>query len=155
MQEPTATPLLETPAATPQAAATATPESTATSASLPAAHPSSLSQVESSIVDFWLQDLTVGVGTTARCLLVDIVPHTITAGRPDSPAGMWYSGYIDAGAEFSFTFDTPWTFSYFCEIHPGIMPATVTVMERAAGAVGSSAPAAGVEGGSPTEGYSD
>jgi plastocyanin len=111
--------------------------------------------VESSIVNFRLQDLTVGVGTTIQWLQEDIVPHPTTAGAPSSPTGVWDSGFMDAGEEFSFTFDTPGTFAYFCEIHPGIMTATVTVVEGAAGAVGALAPAAGGAGGSPTEGYSD
>ncbi len=111
--------------------------------------------MESSIVNFRLQDLTVGVGTTIRWLQEDIVPHTTTAGTPDSPTSMWDSGFMDAGGEFSFTFDTPGTFAYFCEIHPDIMTATVTVVAGSVGAVGALAPAAGGEGGSPTEGYSD
>ena len=64
---------------------------------------------------------------------------------------MWDSGLLDTGGTFSFTFGTPGTFAYFCEIHPDIMTATVTVVEGTAGAAGTPAPAAGGDG----EGYSD
>lgn len=34
---------------------------------------------------------------------------------------------IGAGSTYSFQFDTPGTYAYDCEVHPGVMTGTVTV----------------------------
>jgi plastocyanin len=55
------------------------------------------------------------------------VPHTVT-----SDTGLWDSGTVSPGAMFAFTFNTPGTFPYHCNIHP-TMHGTVTVTGQAAG----------------------
>ena len=69
----------------------------------------------------------------------DRVTHTVTSGRagdkgipgvdegrPNEPDGI-FAGELDgAGSTFSFTFDEPGTYDYFCEIHP-VMTASVLV----------------------------
>ena len=48
-------------------------------------------------------------------------PHTTT-----SDSGVWDSGTLNAGQSFTFTFKTPGTFAYHCDIHPQ-MTGTVVV----------------------------
>jgi plastocyanin len=61
---------------------------------------------------FGQNPLVVPVGTTVTWVNNDSVPHTAT-----SDTGVWDSGTLAPGQSFSFTFNTPGTFSYFCMIH--------------------------------------
>ena len=65
--------------------------------------------------------ITINVGDTVTWRNTDDVPHTST-----SEDGVWDSGALAAGEEFSFTFEEAGTFPYFCEFHPG-MEGTVVV----------------------------
>lgn len=65
----------------------------------------------------------VTVGSTVTWTNFDGATHTATADD-----GTFDSGDIEAGEEFSFTFEEPGTFSYFCEIHPDMI-GTITVTE--------------------------
>ena len=65
--------------------------------------------------------ISVPVGTTVTWTNEDSAPHTAT-----STSGVWDSGTLETGGSFSFTFDTPGSFSYFCAIHPS-MRGTVVV----------------------------
>ena len=78
-----------------------------------------------SIQDFFFEpdQLTVAPGTTVTWVNDGAVPHTSTADD-----GAWDSGTLQPGESFSFTFDDPGDYSYFCEIHPD-MTATITVSE--------------------------
>ncbi len=69
--------------------------------------------------------VTINVGDTVTWRNTDDVPHTST-----SDDGVWDSGALAAGEEFSFTFEEAGTFPYFCEFHPG-MEGTVVVQEAA------------------------
>lgn len=56
--------------------------------------------------------------------------HTVThcgdsCDLPTTP--LWDSGPMGPGAKFSFTFDTPGTFLYYCRFHPEAMRATIVV----------------------------
>jgi plastocyanin len=58
--------------------------------------------------------LTVPVGTRVVWTNMQTgVPHTVT-----SDTGVWDSGTVVPGATFAFTFNTPGTFPYHCNIHP-------------------------------------
>jgi|SRR5215211_3749650 len=78
-----------------------------------------------SIQDFFFEpdQLTVAPGTTVTWVNDGEQPHTSTADD-----GTWDSGTLQPGESYSFTFDEPGDYSYFCEIHPD-MTATVTVSE--------------------------
>jgi len=65
--------------------------------------------------------LSVAAGTTVNWVNNGQRPHTVT-----SDAGLWDSGMLGAGQSFSFTFQSPGTYSYSCAYHGG-MSGTVVV----------------------------
>jgi len=72
---------------------------------------------------FGPQALTVPPGTTVTWINHDEEPHTVVnAGSPR----LFKSGALDTDDKFSFTFDKPGTYEYFCSIHPH-MTGTVVV----------------------------
>jgi len=77
-----------------------------------------------SIVGFAFGPKTLGisVGETVTWTNNETgVPHTVV-----SDDGVWQSDTLRPGDSFSFTFDQPGTYTYFCSIHPA-MTATITV----------------------------
>jgi plastocyanin len=66
-------------------------------------------------------NLSIAAGSTVTWMNTDVVAHTSTSDR-----SAWDSGIVAPGGQFSFTFQTPGTFTYHCAIHPG-MVGTVTV----------------------------
>ena len=67
-------------------------------------------------------ELEVKVGTTVTWTNMDYVPHTVTADN-----GAFDSGMMANGAQFSFTFNEPGTYTYICTYHPN-MTGTVVVV---------------------------
>jgi plastocyanin len=67
--------------------------------------------------------LTVPAGTKVTWTNNDDIPHTVTSAA--SPK-LFHSPALDTGEAFSFVFDTPGTFGYFCALHPH-MQGTVVV----------------------------
>lgn len=63
--------------------------------------------------DFSTNVLTVGVGTTVTWSNQDNTMHTVTA-----VDGSFDSGFLDAGQSWSYTFDEPGEYEYFCSPHP-------------------------------------
>lgn len=57
----------------------------------------------------------VAVGTRVTWTNRDDIPHTVT---DSAGARRFKSPPLDTGDRFSFTFDTPGTYSYFCSLHP-------------------------------------
>jgi plastocyanin len=57
--------------------------------------------------------LTIKAGTKVTWINRDDVPHTATENDK-----RFNSGTMDTGGEFSFVFDSPGTYSYFCALHP-------------------------------------
>jgi plastocyanin len=66
--------------------------------------------------DFAPMSLGVSVGTTVIWRNDDEEPHTVV-----SETGLFRSAAIDGGQSFSFKFDKPGTYKYFCTIHPKMM----------------------------------
>ena len=58
-------------------------------------------------------ELTVTAGTTVTWTNRDDIPHTVV-----NPDKVFKSKVLDTDEKFSFTFNTPGTFAYFCSIHP-------------------------------------
>ncbi len=71
-------------------------------------------------------EITTGVGGTITWLNEDGGFHTVTSGHYDNPDGTFDSGHIDPGKTFSYTFEKPGDFPYYCTLHPW-MAGTVTV----------------------------
>ena len=93
-------------------------------------------QVDVDIVDLEFQapDVTVAAGGLVAWTNLGQVPHTVTASD-----GSFDSDILEPGAGFEQRFDTPGTFAYLCELHPG-MTGTVEVVA----ATGDGAAPAGV-----------
>jgi plastocyanin len=71
------------------------------------------------------QELTIQAGTTVLWYNDDTLPHTVTS-DPDAGPDAQFDAELDPGESFSYTFNEPGTYSYFCSLHPG-MEGTVTV----------------------------
>ena len=70
---------------------------------------------------FGPQAITVSPGTKVTWTNRDDIPHTVV-----STEGVFKSKVLDTDESFSFTFDKPGTYPYFCSVHPK-MTGTVVV----------------------------
>src|SRR5882757_6923120 len=70
---------------------------------------------------FGPQSITVPAGTKVTWKNRDDIPHTVV-----SSEGVFKSRVLDTDETFSFTFDKPGTYPYFCSVHPK-MTGTVVV----------------------------
>ena len=70
--------------------------------------------------------LTVPVGTTVTWTNDEDSLHTVTSGTPPTPSGLFDSGEMDTGVDFSFTFAEPGTYPFFCSRHD-FMKGEITV----------------------------
>lgn len=86
--------------------------------------------IQSKIVNFVLEDLTVSIGQTVIWENTDNAPHTVThrmtGSDPPSVDNEFRSSTLTQSGQYSHVFNTAGTFQYFCEIHPN-MRATITV----------------------------
>lgn len=57
--------------------------------------------------------LKVATGTTVKWTNKDDIPHTVV-----STAGLFKSHALDTDESFSYKFDKPGTYDYFCSLHP-------------------------------------
>jgi len=82
-------------------------------------------------------NLAVKQGDSVTWMNNDSEPHSVTSGtgggivsahtgEEGKPDGIFDSGFFDSGESWSFTFDRPGTYAYFCTIHPW-MEGVVTV----------------------------
>ncbi len=76
-------------------------------------------------IQFRPQELTIAAGTTVVWRNQDNVLHTVTAGTRGRPTDL-FDAEVPAGESFSFTFDEPGTYDYYCRPHSG-MAGTVVV----------------------------
>lgn len=68
--------------------------------------------------------ITVSEGTRVTWLNTGRSFHTVT-----SPEGLFDSGYLESGQSWTYEFDTPGVYNYFCVPYPW-MKGTVIVRER-------------------------
>lgn len=73
-------------------------------------------------------EITIPAGTTVTWVNEDSYVHNVLSGTRGNPTGMIESPDIQGGETFSYTFDEPGTFEYYCSYHPG-MSATITVAD--------------------------
>ena len=97
---------------------------TATSTQDPAMRPEA--QIVLSGSTFQPKEITVKAGTKVTWINQDSFAHTVTAGTRDNPSGLFDSKNLAGGGTFSYVFDQPGTYNYFCGIHSG-MDGTVIV----------------------------
>ena len=83
-------------------------------------------RVSANILNFTHQNVSVKAGTTVVWTNGDSDPHTASYGTPGNIGPVFRSPVLNQGESYSFTFTSPGTFPYFCEIHTD-MRATVTV----------------------------
>ncbi len=70
---------------------------------------------------------TVKAGTTITFINDDTDhPHNVVSGTRENPTALFYSGTLNPGQQWSYTFTTPGVYHYFCSIHPG-MDGMITV----------------------------
>ncbi len=113
--EPTATnTVTATPTCAPNCAATATPTATCP----PSTQSNSIANFA-----FFPRNMTINVGTTILWTNFDNVRHTTT--NTDNPVA-WDSGYLAQNQSFSYTFNVPGTYHYYCSIH-AFMTGTIVV----------------------------
>ena len=65
-------------------------------------------------------------GTTVTWTNDEDSLHTVTSGTPATPSGLFDSGEIDTGVEFTYTFADEGTYPFFCARHD-FMTGVVTV----------------------------
>lgn len=115
-------------------AGSGSPTSTGPSASEPAAAADGGStEVAIESFTFMPEEVEVATGTEVTWTNGDDFAHTATSGTPDETTDrfdgvMGELGEMNGkGETFSFTFEEPGTYGYFCRFHPQQMRATVTV----------------------------
>jgi len=69
--------------------------------------------------------VTIGVNNTIKWVNQDPIPHTVTtsSGTPTS----FDSRALNQGDTFTVTLNTPGTYAYFCQFHPGWMKGRILV----------------------------
>jgi amicyanin len=112
------------PIATPTTGTTNTPTTTATQASN--GKTVTITTDSSGSFAFSPATLTIKAGTTVTWINNTAVGHTVTSDDGKSFDSGTSNPIAAQGGTFSFTFTTPGTFAYHCEIHP-FMKATIIV----------------------------
>jgi plastocyanin len=77
------------------------------------AHAQSPNEIEIRDFPYKTDALTVPFGTNIIWVNDDTTDHTVT-----SDDGIFHSGYLGPGEQFSYLFDRPGNYPYHCEIHP-------------------------------------
>ena len=73
--------------------------------------------------------LAVQSGDSVTWINDDSAFHSVTSGTYDTPLELFDSGYMDPFETFSYTFDDPGTYEYYCTLHPW-MEGEIIVRER-------------------------
>lgn len=68
------------------------------------------------------KDITVAVGTKVTWVNDDEIPHTVAETHK-----AFRSGALDTGDSYSWVFNTPGEFEYFCALHPQMIGKIVVV----------------------------
>jgi plastocyanin len=111
--------------------------------------PALANNAEVSIVgtSFQPATITVEVGDTVTWTTTQSIgqQHSVTSGKPGVDQGKVFDsglGLQENGQSFQFTFTTPGTYDYFCQVHPTQMVGQVIVTAAGGSAPPASAPPA-------------
>lgn len=84
--------------------------------------------------------VSIQVGETVRWTNNDAVAHTVDSGEgsfgddgdgvPEGATSVLASGNMGPGDSYEFTFETAGTWTYYCELHPGIMINATVIVEE-------------------------
>ena len=91
----------------------------------PVASPTAVFEASIQSLKFIPREIDISVGTTVVWTNKDSVAHTVTQ-RAKPKDQIFSSPMLAPGESFSFMFDTPGTYPYFCTPHP-FMTGTVVV----------------------------
>ena len=121
------------PAPTPVLFPTVVSEDTgfATATPMPIATAKPAGTVQADILDFEHLQLVINRGVTVTWTNRGRTQHTVTSGGLSSVeggTGLFSSGPINPGDDFSLTFDDLGTFKFFCEFHSGVMNGFIQVV---------------------------
>ncbi len=91
--------------------------------------PASAEDVYVDIVNFAYipNDVTIQVGDTVYWTNLDSVLHTVTSGTDCTSDGLFDSGDLASGDEWSYTFESAGEYPYFCLYHCETMEGIVRV----------------------------
>ena len=84
-------------------------------------------QVAMNNMTFVPDSITVTVGTTVKWTNQDPFAHTATSGPVGKPDGIFNSGNMNGNDTFSYVFQKPGVYPYYCIYHQPSMVGTVTV----------------------------
>lgn len=86
------------------------------------ANADSIQPVDIFLLRFWPKTVTIKAGTTVKWTNRGPDKHSVVTGDPDlGNAGQLFdSGEMKMGESFSYTFDTPGDYEYFCDHHDQI-----------------------------------
>jgi plastocyanin len=121
--EPTAQP---SPTAEPSAQPAASATMAAMDHSQHSAGAGTEAKLEIKLFTFKPAMLEVKPGTTLVWTNQDAIDHSVTAGTPGSHSGAFDSDFFEQGQTYTFTFNEPGTYNYFCKRHES-MVGTITV----------------------------
>ncbi|HWP90792.1 MAG TPA: plastocyanin/azurin family copper-binding protein [Thermodesulfobacteriota bacterium] len=78
---------------------------------------SNTTNVDIKLFTYKPKTLQVEVGTTVVWTNGDAIEHSVTNGTPDKPGDAFDSGFFTKGQSYSFTFEKPGEYPYFCKRH--------------------------------------
>ena len=70
---------------------------------------------------FYPATLAVAKGAIVTWVNMDFVQHTVTSGSEQSPTSLFDSHELSHMGSFSYTFSTPGTYTYYCDVHPNMV----------------------------------
>jgi plastocyanin len=62
--------------------------------------------------------ISIKSGDSVTWLNQDAAFHSVTSGYYGEPSGLFDSGYLDPETSFTFVFENPGIYDYFCTLHP-------------------------------------
>jgi len=71
--------------------------------------------------EFVPKEKTVSAGTTIKWINKDNAKHNVASGTPYEPNKLFHSKRMGKGDEYTFKFDKPGTYPYFCTYHEEMM----------------------------------